>query len=62
MMAAGIGWIPGNFSQTAPDPNAWLNAVKYSIEELHLDVNAKEQDRLHQALHGAAWRAEPRRY
>ena len=56
MMAAGIGWIPGNFSQTAPDPNAWLNAVKYCIEELRLDVNAKDKTD-YTALHGAAWRA-----
>jgi len=56
MMAAGVGWIPGNFSQTAPDPNAWLNAVKYCIDELHLDVNAKDKND-YTALHGAAWRA-----
>jgi len=56
MMAAGVGWIPGNFSQTAPDPNAWLNSVRYCIEELYLDINV--QDKLgYTALHGAAWRA-----
>jgi ankyrin repeat protein len=56
MMAAGVGWIPGNFSQTAPDPKAWLNAVKYCIEELGLEINT--QDKLgYTALHGASWRA-----
>jgi len=56
MMAAGVGWIPGNFSQTAPDPNAWLNSVKYCIEELHLEIDT--QDKLgYTALHGASWRA-----
>ena len=51
--AAGIGWVPGEFSQTSRDPHAHLAAVEYCLE-LGLDVNAgDEEDQT--PLHGAAW-------
>lgn len=53
MAAAGIGWVPGEFTQTSRDPRAHLDAVKYCME-LKLDINAR--DKFDQtALHGAAW-------
>ena len=53
MAAAGVGWVPGEFSQTSHEPHAHQAAVEYCLE-LGLDVNARdEKDQT--ALHGAAW-------
>jgi ankyrin repeat protein len=56
MAAAGVGWAPGNFSQTSPEPGAWLAAVKYCME-LGLDLNAVDKQG-YTALHGATYRGD----
>ena len=56
MAASGVGWAPGNFSQTSPEPGAWLTAVKYCVE-LGLDVNAVDGQG-YTALHGATYRGD----
>jgi ankyrin repeat protein len=53
MAAAGIGWVPGNFTQTWREDDARLQAVQYCID-LGLDVNAVDK-KDQTALHGAAW-------
>ena len=53
MAAAGIGWVPGEFTQTSREPHAHQAAVEYCLE-LGLDVNARD-DEDQTALHGAAW-------
>jgi len=51
MAAAGINWV---FNQTYDEgPEQLLAAVKMCVEELHMDVNAKNSMGL-QAVHGAA--------
>ncbi len=55
MVAAGVGWAPNN-TTTAPDPDAWMAALKYCIAQ-GLDVKAA--DALgYTALHGAAFRGD----
>ena len=56
MVAAGVGWGPGNFSQNSPVPGAWLNAVKLCLE-LGQDIN-QQDDQGYTALHGAAFRGD----
>ena len=53
MAAAGVGWVPGEFAQTARVPHARVAAVEFCME-LGLDLNARDDDDL-TALHGAAW-------
>ena len=53
MVAAGLGWEGGQ-TQTWP---TWLEAVKYCVEDLKLDVNAKDIYG-YTALHGAAYRGD----
>jgi hypothetical protein len=56
--ASGAGYGEGfaaNAHQHAPD--AWLPAIKYLVEELHMDVNATDQDG-NTALHHAAARGD----
>lgn len=51
MAAAGVNWV---FNQTYDEgPDQLLAAVKMCVEELHMDVNAKNSMGL-QAVHGAA--------
>jgi ankyrin repeat protein len=54
MAAAGVGWT-GNFSVNAPD--SFLTAAKYLVEEIGIDVNAR-QAAGYTALMGAAWRGD----
>ena len=44
-------------TRTAPRPDAWLDAVKYLIEELGVDVNARDFNG-YNALHNAAARGD----
>ena len=53
-VAAGVGWA-GNFSTTAP--GAFLEATRYLIEEIGLDVNAANTAG-YTPLMGAAWRGD----
>ncbi len=53
MVAAGLGWEGGQ-TQTWP---SWLEVVKYCVEELGLDVNAKDNYG-YTALHGAGYRGD----
>jgi len=53
--ASGVGYGEGyaaNAHQHAPD--AWLPAVKYLVEELHLDVNARDFNGYNAVHHAAA--------
>ena len=54
MVAAGLGW-GANASRTVPD--GWLGAVKYLVEEVGADVNARDVYN-YTALHGAAYRGD----
>jgi len=54
IVAAGIGWAAGQ-SQNAP--GKWMETVKYLVEDLKMDVNAKD-DFDYTALHGAAFRGD----
>jgi ankyrin repeat protein len=54
MVAAGLGWS-GNFSQNDPSPTAWMDSVKYLIEDLHCDVNAADKQGFTPIM-GASWR------
>lgn len=56
IIAAGIGWVPGNFTQTWAEPGAFMSALKYCME-LGLDLNARDKNDF-TALHGAAWRGD----
>jgi ankyrin repeat protein len=51
-MAAGLGYS-GNFSQTNMDQ--WMDAVKYLVEDLKMDVNAADNQGYTPVM-GAAWR------
>ena len=56
--AAGVGYgngFAGNSHRHAPD--AWMSVMKYLIEELHTDVNARDNNG-YTALHGAAARGD----
>jgi ankyrin repeat protein len=56
--AAGVGYgegFAGNAHRHAPD--AWLDAVKYLVEELKADVNSRDSDG-YTALHHAAARGD----
>jgi uncharacterized protein len=51
MVAGGIGF---EYQGTNINPDSRLAAVKYLVEELHLDVNSKD-DKRYTTLHGAAY-------
>jgi hypothetical protein len=56
--AAGVGYgngFAGNSHRHAPD--AWMSVMKYLVEELHTDVNARDNNG-YTALHGAAARGD----
>jgi ankyrin repeat protein len=53
-VAAGVGWA-GNFSTTAPD--AFLEATRYLVEEIGLDLNTANAAG-YTPLMGAAWRGD----
>lgn len=56
--AAGVGYgngFAGNSHRHAPD--AWMAVMKYLVEELHADVNARDHNG-YTALHGAAARGD----
>jgi len=56
--AAGVGYgngFAGNSHRHAPD--AWMSVMKYLVEELHVDVNARDNNG-YTALHGAAARGD----
>ena len=56
--AAGVGYgngFAGNSHRHAPD--AWMSVMKYLIEQLHMDVNARDNSG-YTALHGAAARGD----
>jgi ankyrin repeat protein len=56
--AAGVGYgngFAGNAHRHAPD--AWMSVMKYLVEELHTDVNARDNNG-YTALHGAAARGD----
>ncbi|MFN8572150.1 MAG: ankyrin repeat domain-containing protein [Gemmatimonadaceae bacterium] len=56
--AAGVGYgngFAGNAHRHAPD--AWMPVMKYLVEELHVDVNARDNNG-YTALHGAAARGD----
>jgi hypothetical protein len=56
--AAGVGYgngFAGNSHRHAPD--AWMSVMKYLIEDLHVDVNARDNNG-YTALHGAAARGD----
>jgi uncharacterized protein len=52
--AAGVGWN-GNYNVNSPV--GWMPAVKYLVEELGADVNARDVMN-GTPLHGAAWRGD----
>jgi len=51
MVAAGIGF---EYQGTNINPDSRMTAVKYLVEELHVDVNAKDEKK-YTTLHGAAY-------
>jgi ankyrin repeat protein len=51
MVAAGLGF---EYQMTNVAPDLRLPSVKYLVDELHLDVNSKD-DKDYTALHGAAY-------
>jgi ankyrin repeat protein len=56
--AAGVGYgngFAGNAHRHAPD--AWMSVMKYLVEEVHVDVNARDNNG-YTALHGAAARGD----
>ena len=56
--AAGVGYgngFAGNSHRHAPD--AWMSVMKYLVEDLHMDVNARDNNG-YTALHGAAARGD----
>ncbi|MFN8580033.1 MAG: ankyrin repeat domain-containing protein [Gemmatimonadaceae bacterium] len=56
--AAGVGYgngFAGNAHRHAPD--AWMSVMKYLVEDLHVDVNARDNNG-YTALHGAAARGD----
>jgi len=56
--AAGVGYgngFAGNSHRHAPD--AWMSVMKYLVEDLHVDVNARDNNG-YTALHGAAARGD----
>ena len=56
--AAGVGYgngFAGNSHRHAPD--AWMSVMKYLVEDLHTDVNARDNNG-YTALHGAAARGD----
>jgi ankyrin repeat protein len=56
--AAGVGYgngFAGNSHRHAPD--AWMAVMKYLVEDLHTDVNARDNNG-YTALHGAAARGD----
>ena len=56
--AAGVGYgngFAGNSHRHAPD--AWMSVMKYLVEDLHADVNARDNNG-YTALHGAAARGD----
>jgi ankyrin repeat protein len=56
--AAGVGYgngFAGNSHRHAPD--AWMSVMKYLVEELHTDINARDNNG-YTALHGAAARGD----
>ena len=56
--AAGVGYgngFAGNSHRHAPD--AWMAVMKYLVEDLHMDVNARDNNG-YTALHGAAARGD----
>jgi ankyrin repeat protein len=55
-MAAGIGWA-GNFSINAPDPNGFMAAARYLVEEVGIDVNAVDELG-YTSVMGAAYRGD----
>ena len=54
IVAAGIGWAAGQ-SQNAP--GKWMETVKYLVETLKVDANARDFSD-YTALHGAAFRGD----
>jgi len=56
MVAAGVGWGPGNFSQNSSEPGAWMNAVKFCLS-LGMDINQVDSQG-YTALHGASFRGD----
>lgn len=54
MAATGVGWT-GNFSVNVPD--SFLSAAKYLVEEIGIDVNARNTSG-YTAIMGAAWRGD----
>jgi ankyrin repeat protein len=51
MVAAGVGF---EYQGTNINPDSRLAAVKYLVDELHVDVNARD-DKKYTTLHGAAY-------
>ena len=47
-----VWWI-----ETQNAPNAWMKTIKYLVEDLHVDVNAKDVYN-YTPLHGAAFRGD----